>query len=234
MNLEKPAPGKGTSYARGIQSSDFIYLIMPDRFSNGDPNNDHYANMRDTVVDRTNPLARHGGDLQGIINHLDYFQQLGVTALWLTPVIENDMPLEKEPNGWLSGYHGYWFTDHYEIDKSLGGKEAYLKLVNAAHARGLKIIQDAVYNHIGAAHWIMADPPSEDWINRWPEYQGTSHREQAVFDIHGSAKDKEMMEGGWFVPHLPDLNLRNPFARNLSDTTGDLDDAGISTGRMAG
>jgi glycosidase len=209
--LDQPAPGKGSAYARGIQSSDFIYLLMPDRFSNGDPNNDHYANMRDTVADRNNPLARHGGDLQGIINHLDYFQQLGVTALWLTPVIENDMPLEKEPNGWLSGYHGYWFTDHYEIDKRFGGKDAYLKLVKAAHARGLKIIQDAVYNHIGASHWIMDDPPSEDWINRWPSYQGTNHREQAVFDIHGSAKDKEVMEAGWFVPHLPDLNLRNHF-----------------------
>ncbi len=209
--LDRRAPGKGIKYARGINSSDFIYLLMPDRFSNGDPNNDHYANMRDTVADRNNPLARHGGDLQGIINHLDYFQQLGVTALWLTPVLENDMPLEKEPNGWLSGYHGYWFTDHYEIDKRFGGKEAYLKLVNAAHARGLKIIQDAVYNHIGAAHWIMSDPPSEDWINRWPAYQGTNHREQAVFDIHGSEKDKEVMEAGWFVPHLPDLNLRNHF-----------------------
>ena len=207
--LDQRAPGKGITYAKGINSSDFIYLLMPDRFSNGDPNNDHYANMLDTVADRNNPLARHGGDLQGIINHLDYFQQLGVTALWLTPVLENDMPLEKEPNGWLSGYHGYWFTDHYEIDKRFGGKEAYLKLVSAAHARGLKIIQDAVYNHIGAAHWIMSDPPSEDWINRWPAYQGTNHREQAVFDIHGSAKDKEVMEAGWFVPHLPDLNLRN-------------------------
>jgi glycosidase len=209
--LNQPVPGKGIKYARGINSTDFIYLLMPDRFSNGDPTNDHYANMRDTVADRTNPLARHGGDLQGIINHIDYFQQMGVTALWLTPVIENDMPLEKEPNGWLSGYHGYWFTDHYEIDKRFGGKEAYLKLVKAAHARGLKIIQDAVYNHIGAAHWIMDDPPSEDWINRWPAYQGTNHREQAVFDIHGSEKDKEVMEAGWFVPHLPDLNLRNPF-----------------------
>jgi len=208
--LEIPASGKGVSYARGIQSSDFIYLLMPDRFSNGDPDNDHYANMRDTVADRNNPLARHGGDLQGVINHLDYIQQLGATAIWLTPVIENDMPLEKEPSGWLSGYHGYWITDHYEIDKRMGGKEAYLKMVMAAHMHGLKVIQDAVYNHIGAAHWIMRDPPQEDWINRWPEYQGTNHREQAIFDMHGSAKDKEVMEAGWFVPHLPDLNLRNP------------------------
>jgi neopullulanase len=208
--LKIPPPGKGKTYARGIHSDDFIYLIMPDRFSNGDPNNDHYANMRDTVADRNNPLARHGGDIQGVTNHLDYIQQLGATAIWLTPVIENDMPLEKESAGWMSGYHGYWFTDHYEIDKRMGGKDAYLKLVQAAHAKGLKVIQDAVYNHIGATHWFMSDPPTDDWINHWPEYQNTSHREQALFDIHASSKDKEIMEGGWFVPHLPDLNLRNP------------------------
>ena len=183
---------------------------MPDRFSNGDPNNDHYANMRDTVADRKNPLARHGGDIQGVTNHLDYIRQVGATAIWLTPVIENDMPLEKESAGWVSGYHGYWFTDHYAIDKRMGGKEAYLKMVQAAHARGLKVIQDAVYNHIGATHWIMTDPPADDWVNHWPAYQNTSHREQALFDIHGSMKDKEVMENGWFVPHLPDLNLKNP------------------------
>ena len=207
----KPIPvGKGATWGRGIHSEDFIYLIMPDRFSNGDPANDRFPDMRDTVADRNNPLARHGGDIQGVINHLDYLQQLGVTALWLTPVIENDMPLEKEPSGMLSGYHGYWFTDHYEIDKRMGGKEAYLKLVQASHARGLKIIQDAVYNHIGAEHWIMKDLPDSGWINWWPEYRGTNHREQAIFDIHASASDKEVMEAGWFVPHLPDLNLRNP------------------------
>ncbi len=210
FELKQIPPGKGKTWARGIHSEDFIYLIMPDRFSNGNPNNDHYANMRDTVADRHNPLARHGGDIQGVTNHLDYIQQLGATAIWHTPVIENDMPLEKESAGWMSGYHGYWFTDHYEIDKRMGGKDAYLKLVQAAHAKGLKVIQDAVYNHIGAAHWFMSDPPTDDWINHWPEYQNTSHREQAIFDIHASSKDKEIMEGGWFVPHLPDLNLRNP------------------------
>lgn len=214
FELKGHLPGNGKSYARGIQSSDFIYLLMPDRFSNGDPHNDRFTDMRDTVADRNNPLARHGGDLQGVINHLDYIQQLGATAIWMTPVVENDMPLEKEPCGMLSGYHGYWFTDHYEIDKRMGGKEAYLKLVAAAHARGLKIIQDAVYNHIGATHWLMTDLPDSTWINQWPQEQNTNHREQAVFDIHGSAKDKEVMEAGWFVPHLPDLNLRNHLLSN--------------------
>jgi glycosidase len=210
ISLDKIPAGNGKSFARGIHSEDFIYLIMPDRFSNGDPNNDHYANVRDTVVDRSNPLARHGGDIQGVTNHLDYIKQLGATAIWLTPVIENDMPLEKESAGWMSGYHGYWFTDHYNIDKRMGGENAYLKMVEAAHAKGLKVIQDAVYNHIGEAHWIMKDLPDSSWINWWPEYQNTTHREQALFDIHASSKDREIMEGGWFVPHLPDLNLRNP------------------------
>ncbi len=210
VSLFSSALGKGKTYARGINSSDLIYLLMPDRFSNGDSSNDRYSNMRDTVVDRRNPLARHGGDLQGVINHLDYIQELGATAIWLTPVIENDMPVEKEPAGTLSGYHGYWFTDHYEIDNRMGGRETYLKLVASTHERGLKIIQDAVYNHIGSEHWIMKDLPDSSWINWWPAYQNTSHREQAIFDIHASAKDREVMEAGWFVPHLPDLNLRSP------------------------
>jgi glycosidase len=208
--LERPAAGNGKTYARGVNSSDFIYLLMPDRFSNGDPNNDHYANMRDTVADRNNPLARHGGDLQGVINHLDYIQQLGATAIWLTPVIENNMPLEKESAGMVSGYHGYWFTDHYAIDRRLGGSIAYSNLIKAMHARGLKIIQDAVYNHIGVEHWIMKDLPDSSWVNWWPSYQNTTHREQTLFDIHASEMDKEVMLGGWFIPHLPDLNLRNP------------------------
>jgi glycosidase len=203
--------GNGTRFARGIRASDLIYLIMPDRFSNGDPSNDRFSGMRDTVCDRNDPLARHGGDLQGVTDHLDYIRDLGITAIWLCPVVENNMPPEKEPSGDLSGYHGYWFTDHYRIDPRLGGSEAYRRLVQTAHAKGLKIIQDAVYNHIGEAHWWMQDLPSDDWINQWPAYQNTHHREEAMFDPHGSACDKQIMEAGWFVPHLPDLNLKNPF-----------------------
>jgi glycosidase len=119
------------------------------------------------------------------------------------------MPPQKEPSGTLSGYHGYWFTDHYQIDKRFGGKAAYLRFVQAAHAKGMKVIQDAVYNHIGETHWWMNDLPTDDWINRWPLYQGTIHREESMFYPHGSAKDKNIMEAGWFVPHLPDLNLKN-------------------------
>ena len=208
--LQRRTGANGVDYAKGVTAADLVYLIMPDRFSNGDTGNDRVAGLRDTSCDRNNPLLRHGGDLAGIIRHLGYLQALGVTALWLTPVIENDMPLEKEGAGDMSGYHGYWFTDHYSIDPRLGGSKAYHALVDSAHRRGLRIIQDAVYNHIGLEHWFLHDLPSADWINQWPAYQGTNHHEQTLFDIHGTAADKTVMTDGWFVPHLPDLNLRNP------------------------
>ena len=207
--------GRGKEFAKGVTSSDFVYLLMPDRFSNGDPSNDKFADMQDTEADRTKLLLRHGGDLQGVTNHLDYFKELGITALWLCPVLENDMPLEKESAGMLSGYHGYWFTDQYKVDKRFGGNGAYKKMIDAAHAKGLKIIQDAVYNHIGNEHWIFKDAPSKDWVNQWPGYTGSNHRDEAVFTANGSAKDKKVMLDGWFVPHLPDVNQRNPFVANF-------------------
>ena len=172
----------GKTRIQGVTSADFIYLVMPDRFSNGDISNDRFTDMRDTLLDRSNPLLRHGGDIKGITNHLDYFKELGITTLWLTPVVQNDMPLEKEPTGMLSGYHGYWITDHFEIDKRFGGKQAYIDLVEAAHKKSLKIIQDAVYNHVGEYHWFVLDPPMKDWLNNWPSYQGTHHREEVFID----------------------------------------------------
>ena len=117
---------------------------MPDRFSNGDPSNDRVAGMRDQSLNRDTVFNRHGGDLQGITNHLDYLQSLGVTTLWLNPVIENDMPDRTE--------HGYAFTDHYKIDPRIGGEKAYHQLIDSVHAKGMKIIQDAVYNHVGKYH----------------------------------------------------------------------------------
>ncbi|MEO6290920.1 MAG: alpha-amylase family glycosyl hydrolase, partial [Ginsengibacter sp.] len=209
--LKKRVPGNGIAFAQGVTSKDFIYMLMPDRFSNGDPTNDKFVDLRDTLADRSQPLLRHGGDLQGIRNHLDYFNELGVTALWLTPVVQNDMPLEVEHQGAVSGYHGYWITDHYEIDKRLGTNKDYRDLVNDAHKKGLKIIQDAVYNHVGEKHWFVIDPPMKDWINQWPQYQGTHHREEVFIDPHAADIDKKIMVDGWFVPHLPDLNLANPY-----------------------
>ncbi|MEP6594939.1 MAG: glycoside hydrolase family 13 protein [Ginsengibacter sp.] len=224
----------GKTRIQGVTSADFIYLIMPDRFSNGDPSNDRFPGMRDTALDRSNPLLRHGGDLKGITNHLDYFKELGITTLWLTPVVQNDMPLEKEPVGMLSAYHGYWITDHYEIDKRFGGKEGYLELIEAAHKKGLKIIQDAVYNHVGEFHWSVIDPPLKDWLNNWPSYQGTNHREEVYIDPHASAVDKKIMTDGWFVPHLPDLNLGNPYVANyvIQNTIWATEEFGIDGWRV--
>ncbi|TDB67070.1 glycoside hydrolase family 13 protein [Arundinibacter roseus] len=199
---------------QGVTSADFIYLLLPDRFSNGDPTNDTFKDMADTQADRKDPFLRHGGDLQGIINHLDYFKELGVTALWLNPVLENNQPLTDEGGAKRSAYHGYGFTDHYQVDKRLGGNAAYKKLVEVAHANGLKIIQDAVYNHVGINHWLVKDLPSADWLHQWPTYTNTSYKDQPLVDPYASNIDKKVTSDGWFVPFLPDLNQTNPFVAN--------------------
>lgn len=198
-----------------INSKDLVYLILPDRFSNADPSNDKYADMADTASDRKNPFLRHGGDLQGIQNHLDYLAELGVTTLWLNPVIENNQPQTNEGGAMRSAYHGYGFTDQYNVDKRLGGNAAYKSLIDAAHARGLKIIQDAVYNHVGINHWILRDLPMKSWLNQWETYTNTSYRDDAVINLnHGSTSDFLVQQNGWFVPFLPDLNQHNPFVVN--------------------
>lgn len=202
-------PGK--DYAQGVTSKDFIYLAMPDRFSNGNESNDKFADMNYKESDRTNPFSRHGGDLKGIENHLDYFNELGVTALWLTPVVENDMHLTDEGGTKRSTYHGYAFTDHYTIDKRLGGNEAYKSLINAAHKNGIKVIQDAVYNHLGNDHFLAKDLPAKDFLNEWPVYQNTSYKDQPLADPYAAESDKKITADGWFTPFLADLNQRNPF-----------------------
>ncbi len=200
----------------GVSSADLIYLIMPDRFANGDPANDRFADMADPNSDTRSPYLRHGGDLQGITAHLDYLQDLGVTAIWLTPVIENDEQLKKEgPNRMQAGYHGYHFTDHYLVDRRLGGNEGYDRFAKSVHDRGMKLIQDAVYNHISDDHWMYKNLPSKDWLNNWPAYTGSSHREQPLFDPYSAAIDRQMLLNGWFTSFLPDLNQRNPFLANF-------------------
>jgi glycosidase len=203
--------GNGVSWAKGVSSSDFVYLIMPDRFSNGDPSNDIIKGYRDTLCDRTDKFSRHGGDFKGIQNHLDYLKQLGVTSLWLTPVIENDMPRMWEWGHGVAGYHGYWFTDHYSIDKRFGGDSGYKEFCQTLHKNGFKVIQDAVYNHVGNHHWFALDQPSKDWFNTSQGTSSPNHREEVFFDPHASAYEKQEMLDGWFVPHLPDLNQRNPY-----------------------
>ncbi|RRB07069.1 glycoside hydrolase family 13 protein [Larkinella rosea] len=198
--------------AQGVSAADFIYLIMPDRFANGDPANDAFPDMLDTKVDRSIPHLRHGGDLQGITNHLDYLQELGVTAVWMTPVLVNDETLKQEaPDRMQAGYHGYHFTDHYQIDKRFGGNDAYRKFAQTLHQRGMKLVQDAVYNHVSDDHWLYKNQPFKDWFNQWPTYTGSSHKEQALYDPYSAAVDRNVLLNGWFTPFLPDLNLRNPF-----------------------
>jgi glycosidase len=207
--LKPRSTANGKSRVLGVNASDFIYLAMTDRFSNGDASNDIIRSYRDTTSNRADKFSRHGGDLLGVENKIPYLQQLGITTVWLTPVNENDMPLMKEWGNRVAGYHGYWFTDHYQVDLRFGGNEAYRKLCDQLHANGMKIIQDAIYNHIGDNHWIALDPPSPDWLNSSQGKNPPHHREEVFFDPYASEQDRRQMLDGWFVPHLPDLNQRN-------------------------
>ncbi|MBN8826942.1 MULTISPECIES: glycoside hydrolase family 13 protein [unclassified Spirosoma] len=200
---------------QGVSADDFIYLAMPDRFANGDESNDKFADMADPNADRSNPFYRHGGDLAGAAQRLDYLKDLGVTAIWFTPVLENNQPLTNEGGAMRSAYHGYGFTDHYTVDKRLGGNEAYKSFVKKAHAMGLKVVQDAVYNHAGINHWLLKDMPSKDWLHQWPTYTNTSYKYQPITDPHGAERDRKVTLDGWFVPFLPDLNQSNPFVANF-------------------
>lgn len=187
--------------AQGVTAADLIYLIMPDRFVNGDPSNDSVKGMRETAVNRDSMYHRHGGDLQGIINNLDYLSDLGVTALWMTPVLTNDMP--------QASYHGYANTENYEIDPRLGTLETYRQLGKELHRRGMKLVHDVVPNHVGLYHWTVIDRPSSDWLHEWPIYTQTTYKDQTMFDPYGTQADKERMEKGWFVETMPDLNHQN-------------------------
>ncbi|MCW3116250.1 MAG: alpha-amylase [Chitinophagaceae bacterium] len=213
--LKAKSKEDGRTRIQGVTQADFIYLLMPDRFANGDPANDFFAELRDTQHDRNNPFDRHGGDLKGIEDHLDYLKELGVTAIWPTPVVENDMARTMEGGESRSTYHGYAFTDQYHIDKRLGGNKAYKQLVDAAHAKGLKFIQDAVYNHVGQDHWSIKDMPMKDWVNQWPSYTNTSYKEQPVVDPYAADIDRNISVNGWFTPFLADLNQRNPYVANF-------------------
>ena len=200
--LKPRRSGKGTTYAQGVTSSDFIYFLMPDRFSNGDESNDRIPGLKDQSLNRDSIFLRHGGDMQGILNHLDYLQSIGATALWMTPVIENDMPDRTE--------HGYAFTNHYKIERRLGGEAAYLKLSDELHKRGMKLIQDAVYNHIGLYHFLVQDAPDSTWLHQWPSFTQPNYKEQVFFDPHAASSDKKKMADGWFTNMMPDVNQSNP------------------------
>ena len=198
----------------GFTNADVLYMLMPDRFAQGAGHNPQVAGMRTYKEDRTQPSLRHGGDLNGIREHLDYFTDLGVTALWLTPVLENDSP--DSGNGFAT-YHGYATTNYYRVDPRFGTNEDYRRLCDEAHAKGLKVVMDMIFNHSGLEHpWTM-DMPAKDWLNV-PEWLGgdrsrylqTSYKLTPVLDPYASEVDLKETVEGWFVPTMPDLNQHNP------------------------
>ena len=213
---------KAGAERHGFTNEDVLYMLMPDRFASGSADNDQIKGMNAYKNDRTQPSLRHGGDLEGIRQHLDYFNQLGVTALWFTPVLENNSP--DSENG-FSTYHGYATTDYYRVDPRFGTNEEYKRLTDEAHAKGLKIVMDMIFNHCGLEHPWVEDMPSRDWLNtpEWLEkakaegakstndlYLQTSYKLTPVLDPYASKVDMKETVDGWFVPSMPDLNQRNP------------------------
>lgn len=191
----------------GFSNADVLYLLMPDRFANGDTRNDVVKGMRDQCCDRSQPSLRHGGDLAGIARHLDYFTQLGVTALWFTPILENNSPSSEQKQ---SCYHGYATTDYYKVDPRFGSNEEYCALIRACHERGLKVVMDMIFNHCGSSHPWQQDTPSSDWFNHPGYGLQTSYKLTPVLDPYAAEVDKEETTDGWFVESMPDLNQRNP------------------------
>ena len=197
----------------GFDISDVLYMLMPDRFAQGTGHQSQIRGMRNYVEDRSKPSLRHGGDLNGIREHLDYFTNLGVTALWLTPVLENDSP--DNEHGY-STYHGYATTNYYRVDPRFGSNDDYRRLCDEAHAKGLKVVMDMIFNHCGFEHPWVNDMPSKDWFNlpEWLEgdrskYLQTSYKLTSVVDPYASEIDKRETVEGWFVPTMPDLNQHN-------------------------
>jgi glycosidase len=211
---------------RGFDAGDAIYLVVPDRFANGDPRNDLVSGYVDNKVDRSNGFARHGGDIQGLIDHLDYVRDLGFTQLWSTPLLEN--------NQRQFSYHGYAITDFYKIDARFGSNEDYARLSREARARGIGIIMDMVVNHIGVAHWWVRDPPSADWINNDGHFSPTNHLHVSKQDPYAAQSDKDAFVDGWFSPGMPDLNQRNPLLATylIQNALWWIEYAGLSGIRM--
>lgn len=198
---------KDSKYREGFSSKDAIYLITPDRFANGDPSNDVVKGLHEEKIDRSHDYARHGGDLAGITNHLNYISDLGFTAIWPCPVLINDMP--------QSSYHGYAMTDFYKVDPRFGTMEEYINLSKKGRELGVSLIMDQVANHIGIEHWWMKDLPASDWVNYQENFEkggdniGSTHRRTVNQDSYASEFDKKGMSHGWFSGAMPDLNQKN-------------------------
>lgn len=201
ISYELKARGRKGEEVKGFTSEDVLYLIMPDRFANGCPENDVIDRMREKTVNRADGFARHGGDLQGISNHLDYIADLGATAIWLNPTQENDME--------SGSYHGYAITDYYQIDRRFGSNEDFCALVEKAHEKDLKVVMDMIFNHCGSENYLFKDKPSKEWFNYRSNYVQTSFKTASVMDIHASAYEKKIATDGWFASVMPDFNQRN-------------------------
>ena len=192
-------------FKEGFDSSDAIYLIMPDRFANGNPENDSHPELTEKA-NRELPGGRHGGDIQGVIDHLDYLEDLGVTAIWSTPMLEDNDPSYS--------YHTYAQSDVYKIDPRYGSNEDYKRLSAEMEKRDMKLIMDYVTNHWGAEHWMIKDLPTYDWIHQFPGYENSNYRMTTQYDPHRSAIDFKYCVDGWFVSSMPDLNQENPLVLN--------------------
>ena len=230
---------------RGFDISDVLYLLMPDRFAQGENHNPQVKGMRAYREDRSQPSLRHGGDLEGLRQHLDYFNELGVTALWFTPILENDSP-DNELG--YSTYHGYATTDYYRVDPRFGSNEDYRRLIDEAHAKGLKVVMDMIFNHCGFEHPWVADMPAKDWFNlpewlqqsggtsdsRGTDFQQTSYKLTPVLDPYASEVDKRETTEGWFVSTMPDLNQHNPHLMRylIQNSKWWIETAGIDGIRM--
>lgn len=201
ISYELKARGRKGEEVKGFTSEDVLYLIMPDRFANGNLENDVVDDMREKKVDRTDSFSRHGGDIQGISDHLDYIADLGVTAIWLNPTQENDME--------SGSYHGYAITDYYQIDRRFGSNEDFCALVEKAHEKDLKVVMDMIFNHCGSENYLFKDNPSKEWFNYRSNYVQTSFKTASVMDIHASAYEKKIATDGWFASVMPDFNQRN-------------------------
>ena len=191
---------KNASNVEGFNSSDVMYLITPDRFANGDSTNDDIKSMFERP-NRDYNRGLHGGDIKGIINHLDYIKDLGFTTVWLNPVLENNMK--------KSSYHGYSTTDYYKVDPRFGSNELFQELSISAKEKGIKLVMDLIPNHCGSEHWFFKDPPMDNWFNNQSGFKQTSHRRETVQDIYASEIDKREHADGWFVETMPDLNQKN-------------------------
>ncbi|MFO7829078.1 MAG: glycoside hydrolase family 13 protein [Bacteroidales bacterium] len=216
---------KNQNHHQGFDNSDVIYLLMPDRFANGDLTNDNIAGLHEKT-DRNNPDGRHGGDIQGVINHLDYLDELGVTTLWINPLLENNQ--EKYT------YHGYAITDFYNIDARFGNNAKYVELVEKAHNKGLKIIMDVVLNHCGINHWWINDLPTQDWIHQFAEYTQSNFRSPVLTDPYAAEYDIVRQQEGWFDRNMPDLNQKNPLVTTyfIQNTIWWIEYAGLNGLRL--